>query len=137
MGQKALGAEPAEYRSSGEGGKVPQRLDAQAYQQVGESGHVSGVREPAQGTEVGTGQHPDRPGGQEGGAASLGHNQRLPSRRQPRRQTRRKKPVGDAHPAATAPAPHFPGPKSEHPGHYSFDRSGDLGRQGRIPPEIA
>jgi len=137
VSQKALGAEPAEHRRSREGGKVPQRLDAQAYQQVGQGGDVRRARELAEGAHIGAGEHPDREGGQELSAASSGHNQRSPGRRQLGGQSGRKKPVGDAHPATTAPAPPFPSPEAGRLGDHGFDRGGDLGRQGRVPSEIA
>ena len=120
----------------GHEGVVPQRLYAQAHQQVRQSGHVSGAGELAESTELRPGQHPDRKGGQEPGAGFSGHNERLAGRRQLGRQRRREKPVGDAHPAATGPVPRLPAPKG-HPGDHGFDAGGDFGRQGRVPPEIA
>jgi hypothetical protein len=61
----------------------------------------------------------------------------LAGRRQLGRQSGGKKPVGDTHPAATVPAPRVPAPEPGHLGNYGSDDDGDLGRQGRVPSEIA
>lgn len=103
MGEKAVVAEPAQHRWSGERGEVPQCLEAQTHEQVSETGKVTATRQTGRAAEARESEHSDGERGQELGALTFGHHQWLTDRRLSSGHTCGKEAISDPYFAAASP----------------------------------